>query len=154
MSTLNMPNGQTVTEEIVLDELSEPAVLTQNMLARMDVRDSSAIASENTVGVAVSTQQTLLDQVITGIPWQDGFAFGSGVDAITGGVAGSALKPFTPASNKTKTSHEFYRFIESDRELNLEIGASASGKYNIQGVTINASTEFLTKIKYSETVIT
>jgi predicted HAD superfamily phosphohydrolase len=42
MSTLNMPNGQTVTEEIVLDELSEPAVLTQNMLARMDVRDSSA----------------------------------------------------------------------------------------------------------------
>lgn len=104
--------------------------------------------------ITVSGPQTTLEGSLANIPWQDGFTFGVGVDAITGSVLGSALTPFTPNPNPVKTSHESYRFIESDSQLNLEIGATASGAYNIEGLKISASTEFLTQIQYSETSIT
>lgn len=99
-------------------------------------------------------QKTELDQVISGLPWQDAFTFGAGVDAITGGVAGTAIKPFTPTKRTVKKSSEHYRFIQSDSELNREIETSVAGKYNIEGVTVSASASYLTKIKYSELIIT
>lgn len=98
--------------------------------------------------------RTELDQVISDIPWGDAFTFGAGIDAITGSVTGSAVKPFTPTQRTVKTSHEQYSFIQSESELNREIEAAASGKYNIEGVTINASASYLTKIKFSEMCIT
>ncbi len=97
---------------------------------------------------------TELEQVIANIPWANEFSFGAGVDAITGGTSGSAVKSFEPTQKGSKSSKESYRFIQSDSEFNREIQASASGKYNIEGVTIEASASYLNQIKYSELVTT
>jgi hypothetical protein len=102
----------------------------------------------------IGEQKTELDQVISDLPWLDGFVFGAGIDAITASMAGSAVKPFTPQQRTVKSLSEHYRFVQSDSELNREVEASASGKYNIEGVTINASASYLGKIKYSELIIT
>jgi hypothetical protein len=91
-----------------------------------------------------------LDQVISNLPWADGFDFGAGVDAITGGVAGRAVEPFVPDHAETDSVSESYRFIQDESDLSREIEASASGKYNIDGVTISASTSYLQKLEFSE----
>ncbi len=64
------------------------------------------------------------------------------------------MKHFTPKKRTVKTSSEHYSFIQSDSELNREVEVSASGKYNIQAVTLNASTSYLSKIQFSELVVT
>jgi hypothetical protein len=94
--------------------------------------------------------QTELDQTITGIPWRKGFDYGVGIDAITGSLSGTAIKKFTPSNPWERLSTERYRFIQSESDLNQEIEASASGKYNIEGVKVSASTQFLHKIKFSD----
>jgi hypothetical protein len=99
-------------------------------------------------------QKTELDPVISGIPWGDPFTFGAGVDAVTGSVTGSALKPFTPKKRTIKTSSEHYSFIQSDSDLNREVEVSASGKYNIEGVTVSASSKYLGRLEFSELAIT
>lgn len=94
--------------------------------------------------------KTELDQVIAGLPWADTFTFGAGVDALTGSVTGSAVKPFTPVQHPNKSSTHSYKFIQSENELDREIEVAASGKYNIEGITLNASTSYLNKLKFSE----
>ncbi len=98
--------------------------------------------------------KTELDSVVSAIPWGDPFKFGAGVDAVTGSVMGSAVKPFTPKDPGPTTSREHYTFIQTDNELNREVEASASGKYNIGSVALSASTSYLNKIEYSELTIT
>ncbi|HWT02546.1 MAG TPA: hypothetical protein VN256_20000 [Pyrinomonadaceae bacterium] len=98
--------------------------------------------------------RTELESVVSAIPWGDAFTFGAGVDAITGGVAGTAVKPFTPKEPGPTSSWEHYSFIQSDSELNREVEASASGKYNIGSVALSASTSYLSKIQYSELTVT
>lgn len=93
---------------------------------------------------------TELDQVIAGLPWAGDLIFGSGVDAITGGASGSAIKAFKPEINTGKTSSESFRLIQDDSDLEREIEASASGKYNIEGIKVSVSTSYLQKIKISE----
>ncbi|GHO84131.1 hypothetical protein [Dictyobacter formicarum] len=105
-------------------------------------------------GTVTGEPTTDLSSIISDLPWEDSFVFGSGVDAITGGTLGSAINPFTPTQRTTKTSLENCRFIQSERELNREIETSASGKYNIEGITITASASYLSKIKFSELFIT
>src|SRR5262249_57777670 len=102
----------------------------------------------------IGDASTKLDQVISGIPWGDAFTHGAGVDALTGAISASALKPFTPEQRKTKSSYERYSFIQKQSELELEVETSASGKYNIEGVNVNASASFLSKIKFSELCMT
>lgn len=99
-------------------------------------------------------ERTDLDLVISGLPWADAFQAAAGIDAITGSVAGTAVKPFTVVREKVTESSESYRFIQSESELNREVEASASGKYNIEGVTVSASAKYLTKIEFSELAIT
>lgn len=102
---------------------------------------------------AITNEKTELDQVISNLPYAD-FELGVGVDAITGGMAGTAVTTFTPKECTGKRSSEHFRFIQSESELNREIEASASGKYNIEGIKVSASTSYLSKIKYSELSIT
>lgn len=101
---------------------------------------------------AAATVGTELEQVIY-VPWFD-LSYGAGVDAITGGTSGSAVKPFTVTRTTTKSSHESYKRVENNNDMNREVEASASGKYNYQGIEISASTSYLQSIKYSETSIT
>ncbi|ADB49544.1 hypothetical protein [Conexibacter woesei] len=101
-----------------------------------------------------STAMTELSPMLTGMPWIDGFQIGAGVDAITGGITGSAIERSAVEEARTKTSSEHYAFVQSQRDLSNEIEVAASGRYNIEGVTVSASVEYLTKVHYSELAVT
>lgn len=101
-----------------------------------------------------ANSSTDLDPVLAGIPWLEGFAPGVGVNALTGALAGNAVKPFTPKPAARSGADATYKFVESSRDLTQEIEASTKGKYNIEGVHVNASAEYINKIKYSETSMT
>ncbi|MBB4661163.1 hypothetical protein [Conexibacter arvalis] len=100
------------------------------------------------------TSRTELNPVLAGIPWLDGFELRAGVDAVTGGITGSALEKTPVDEWRTKTSSEQYTFIQSQRDLSNEIEIGASGRYNIEGVTVSASVEYLTRVHYSELAVT
>jgi hypothetical protein len=99
------------------------------------------------VGDAAKTE---LEQVISALPWLDNYSFGAGVDAITGGISGQAVKPFTPTLRTVKTTATHIRFVEDENDFKQEVEASVSGKYNIEGVNVSASTSFLSSLSFSE----
>jgi hypothetical protein len=101
-----------------------------------------------------SIEKTELDQVLAKLHWQEEFTVGAGIDVITGGTMGSALKPFKTNQHTSKSSKEDYLFIKDESDLTQEIETSASGKYNVEGATISGSASYLGKIKYSELSIT
>ncbi|HEX8645489.1 MAG TPA: hypothetical protein VF715_01220 [Thermoleophilaceae bacterium] len=103
---------------------------------------------------ATSNGVTELDAVVTRLPWGDGFDFRKGIDAVTGSLMPSAIEPATPVERTVKNSAEAFRFIQSESELDTEVETSASGKYNIGGVALSASAQYLQKIKYSELSMT
>lgn len=102
-----------------------------------------------------SSTKTDLSPVQAGVPWREDFEFGAGLDAVTGDVTGSALVPFKPKKVTTK-GHSSTRLtvITNESDLTTEIEASASGKYNEEGVTVSASTSYLDKISLSKLAIT
>jgi len=99
--------------------------------------------------VIVGEPTTELTSVIVDVPWSDAFTFGCGIDAITGSSMSSALEPFLPIPSEIKSSTESYRFVQDESDLIQEIGAAASGSYNIQGVTVSAKSDYLNKIEFS-----
>lgn len=99
--------------------------------------------------VIIGEPMTELTSVIVDIPWSDAFTFGCGVDAITGNSMGSAIVPFLPTPRQIKSSTETYRFVQDESDLLQEIGAAASGSYNIQGVTVSAKSNYLNKVEFS-----
>ena len=100
------------------------------------------------------TASTDLDAVVSGLPWGDAFDYRKGVDAVTGSLMPSALEPAAPVERTVKSSSEHFRFVQTESELDTEIEAAVSGKYNIEGVTASASAEYLQKIKFSELSLT
>jgi hypothetical protein len=99
-------------------------------------------------------QGTKLDQVIDGISGRPSFHNGTGVDAMTGALCANALQPFELKPGKSTNSVETHGLIEDTSTLSQEIEASASGKYNIEGVTISASTKYLQSLEFSDTTTT
>jgi hypothetical protein len=117
------------------------------------------VLSQISTGTAViprigGSPKTDLDSVIAGLPWLEGVAFGDGIDAITGGVKGHALQKFTLKDSPSKNTTEYIRLVQTESDLNREIETSASGKYNIEGVTVSASMKYLSEVKYSEVYTT
>ena len=97
---------------------------------------------------------TDLDPVIAGMPWLEGFEVGAGVNAVTGGLAARAVQ-FGTVKKAGKTHSETnFRSVEDASQLTQEIEVAVKGKYNIEGVTISASAEYINKIKFSETSMT
>jgi len=81
------------------------------------------------------------------VPWGDTFQLGVGIDAVTGGTAGVAVKPFTPRARTIKSTHEEVNAITDERTLKREIETSISGKYNIYtGVDVGGKLEYLNKL--------
>jgi hypothetical protein len=115
--------------------------------------DMMLMEAQSIKSLTIGEQKTNLEPVIE-IPWPGLGNPGDGVDAITGGITGSAIKKFTPKEFTIKSSNEKYRFIQNERDVDREIEISASGKYNIWGVKIGASMSYLNKLEYSETAIT
>jgi hypothetical protein len=105
----------------------------------------------------VPGRTTDLEQTVAPVPWGDTFQLGAGIDAVTGGVAGTAIKPFTPSAKTIKSARETVSAVTDLKTLKQEIETSISGKYNIYtGVNIKGKLEYLNKLdssKNSTTVV-
>jgi hypothetical protein len=97
---------------------------------------------------------TTLDPILSAVPWEDDFQLSGGINAVTGVSAAIAVEPFTLIASPAYNTFESQRVIETESELFREIETSVSGDYNIQGVTVNASTEYLNSIRTSARSIT
>ncbi|MFJ8434070.1 hypothetical protein ACIQ9P_22480 [Kitasatospora sp. NPDC094019] len=94
---------------------------------------------------------TTLDAAVYGIPWEAGYrtGHGDGIDAVTGKTKNTAVEPYTVEKPTSRRSYSSFGLVTDDSTLEKQIDTSARGKYNIQGVTVTSSTEYLGTIKYS-----
>ncbi|UZN03845.1 trypsin-like serine peptidase [Cellulomonas sp. S1-8] len=100
------------------------------------------------------TLTTLLDTTVVGQPWQSNLTLGAGVDAVTGQLRASAVKPFT-VSSKTVVQPEYqYSFVQSESDVQSLVSASLKASYNLEGVTLSASTSFLEELSVSDLSVT
>jgi hypothetical protein len=99
-------------------------------------------------------QTTLLNTTVVGQAWLKNFQLGLGVDAITGQLRASAVKPFQVTPSKHQSPEFFYSLVQSESDLETLVSGAASGSYNLEGVTISASTSFLNSVAASELAVT
>ena len=97
---------------------------------------------------------TVLDEIVPGVPWQDGFEFGRGVDIVTGGLMPSAIQESQPTLQSDYSDATYIRMVRTQQDYQREVDASASGSYNADGLTINGSAAFLSAVRFSETSMT
>src|SRR5262249_61093786 len=90
----------------------------EEFMSTQQTRLATPQVSQTTV---IGDASTKLDQVISGIPWGDAFTHGAGVDALTGAISASALKPFPPEQRQPKSSYARYSFIPAQTEPELEV---------------------------------
>jgi hypothetical protein len=99
-------------------------------------------------------EKTDLPTSISGLAWGDAFIIGHGVDAITGAVSASPLKPFEVQEVDTATTRIRELMISDESEYSQEIDVGAKGSFNINGVTAEGSASYLTRVRYSSTSLT
>lgn len=101
-----------------------------------------------------ATNSIELDAIVD-VLWDDTYKNGFGVNAVTGQTSGMAVESFeVPLEQMSTTSSEFGRWIANRADYELEIATSVSGKYNIEGTSVSASSDYLSHIKYSQTSMT
>ncbi|TGE25154.1 hypothetical protein E5K00_08140 [Hymenobacter aquaticus] len=93
---------------------------------------------------------TTLVSDLAGQPWLEGYALGKGVNAVTGSLSAQALAPFTTTAAVSTNSTTTYTNISSTSSVDQLIDVSASGSYNMDGVTLSGSASYLNQIKQSE----
>lgn len=103
---------------------------------------------------AAASATTHLDSVVSNLPWGDPFDLGAGLDAVTGEIKKTAIDKPDVRDATTKSSTYSYRLITSESELDQEIEVAARGKYNMDGVNLSASAEYVNQIKFSDTSTT
>jgi hypothetical protein len=97
---------------------------------------------------------TTLNATVVGQPWQKSFQLGLGVDAVTGQLRASAVKPFKPIPQRQLNPVFVYSLIQSESDLQSVISGSTKASYNLEGVTLSASASFLDSIAVSELAVT
>ncbi|UOQ50761.1 hypothetical protein [Hymenobacter cellulosivorans] len=118
--------------------------------------EASQVASETLTGPArVPGEQpdastTTLISDLANQPWQDGYTLGKGINAVTGVLCGSALAPYTVVPAQYSDSRDEFSSVTSTSEVERLISGSASGSYNIGGLNLTASTEYLNQVKQSK----
>ena len=63
----------------------------------------------------VRNPTTDLEQTVAPVPWGDAFQLGVGIDAVTGGTSGVAVKPFSPRARTVKSTHEEVNAITDEK---------------------------------------
>jgi hypothetical protein len=96
-----------------------------------------------------------LDAVIAGIPWEDGWELGKGIDAVTGALSVASALKRSPieAAPVTRASYSG-RLIRNESQFSQEVDVSLNSKFNIGSVDISASTNYLQKVTFSELSLT
>lgn len=100
------------------------------------------------------TETTLLDTTIVGQPWQPQYRLGIGVDAVTGQLRATAVKPFKVTPSPTVHPEFQYSFVQSESDVQSLISASLKASYNLEGVTVSGSTSYLEELAVSELSVT
>ncbi len=106
----------------------------------------------------VCTPQTDLSSYVEGVPWNNKYSLGYGVDATTGlppegQVQAIAAFDLATPTDSTETETHLH-FIESDQQYSSEIEMSFDGKMSAFGGSVEASSSYAKKYSYSETDIT
>ena len=97
---------------------------------------------------------TLLDTTVTGQPWQPHLQLGAGVDAVTGQLRASAVKPFEVSTKGSLQPAYQYSFVQSESDVQSLVSASLKASYNLDGVTVSGSTSFLEELAVSDLSVT
>jgi V8-like Glu-specific endopeptidase len=105
------------------------------------------------VKIFAKSQSTLLNTTVEG-PWRGDYALGLGVNAVTGQIRASAVKRFDIEHHKAQDLDFEYELISSESDLESMISGSVQGSYNLEGVTVSASTSFLDALTVSELSLT
>ncbi|HEX9993398.1 MAG TPA: hypothetical protein VGB14_10760 [Acidimicrobiales bacterium] len=97
------------------------------------------------------TAVTVLAPTLAEVPWRQHYALGNGIDAVTGAMYTSrGVKPFTPVDRNVANETFEFRLVEDDSEFSRQVHASVSGSYNLDGVDLSASSEYLTEVTYTQ----
>jgi hypothetical protein len=89
-----------------------------------------------------------LEPTLPDVAWHE-FSEGCGIDAVTGQVKPSALKPFQTVSSRLIESDEVLDVLIDFESVREKIQASTEGNYNISGVTVDQSNDYLGEIEQS-----
>lgn len=98
--------------------------------------------------------QTLLNTTVVGQPWRDDYILGLGVDAVTGQLRARAVEPFEVTEPQQLSPTYLYSLVQSESDMSSLISGSVQGSYNLEGVTVSASTSFLNALTVSELSVT
>ncbi|MFP6860662.1 hypothetical protein [Pseudomonas sp.] len=101
---------------------------------------------------AVGTS-TRLDGTISDISWNDGLFLGKGIDAMTGDVRGSAIDSFTTEQHGTQKIEQSTRYLMSSEDVEKEIEASVSLKFNLGNFSADTTNSYLEKLAVSHTTV-
>jgi hypothetical protein len=89
-----------------------------------------------------------LEPTLSDVRWHE-FSEGCGIDAVTGQVKSSALKPFQTVSSRLLESDEALDVLIDFESVREKIQASTEGSYNISSVTVDQSNDYLGEIEQS-----
>lgn len=97
---------------------------------------------------------TQLTTTVIGQPWHPTYRLGLGIDAVTGQLRASAVKPFAVHNSAPMVTSHVYSLVQSESDLSALIASAAKAAYNIEGITMSASTTFLDRVAVSELSVT
>lgn len=103
--------------------------------------------------ITASGATTTLDRTIGDVSWNDTLLSGSGVNAMTGDVCGSAIASFQTQQHGTQKIEQSTRYLMSSEDVEREIEASVSLKFNLGNFSADSTNSYLEKLAVSRTTI-
>lgn len=93
--------------------------------------------------------RSTLDQKIY-VPWQENFELGFGYDFLSRKPLVSALDPVVAATGSATARTMNIRYVKSQQDFEREVSGSVSASTTaVEGVKMEVSTDFLSKVQYS-----
>lgn len=93
---------------------------------------------------------TVLEERIY-MPWQSEYNLGDGYDYLTGKPMSSVLKGVDTTAAPAGSRTMYIRYVRSQSDFEREVKGSIEASGNVEGVTMNVSASFLSKVQYSST---
>lgn len=88
---------------------------------------------------------------IAGVGWRDGFMEACGINAVTGAVLEVAIDTPQYADPGTMDLMQYSKSVNTQEDIDDLFSGYFSASINVEGITGNASTSFLSQVSYSST---
>jgi hypothetical protein len=115
-----------------------------------ELTSETLAAPERVPGEQLGASTTTLISDLANQPWQEAYVLGKGINAVTSALCGQAIEAFTVKPAEQHSSQTTFSSVTSTSDVDTLISASASASYNVGGLNLNASTEYLNKVKQSK----